>query len=266
MAAPAAAPVEAGRMTLVEHLTELRRRIVTSVIAIAAGGVVCWIFYPDILDFLVRPYCESLPERARRASGALSGGSDDCALLQTEPLAGFSLRMTVAGYGGLVIAIPVVLWQVWRFITPGLYAHEKKWAIPFVLSGVALFTLGGGLAFWTLPKALEFLIDIGGPDLVTVFAPNAYLSFVIKMIVGFGLGFELPLILVFLQLIGVLSNGTLRRGRRYAMVGIVAVGAVLTPSGDPFTLMALSIPLYVLYEISILIGWWTRARGSRGAE
>ncbi len=239
-------------MTLIEHLTELRRRLIVCAVAVVIGALVCWFFYFDILDALVRPYCEMLPEDVRKASSDLTGG--ECRLLQTDPLEGFSTRLSVAGYGGLALAIPVVLWQLWRFITPGLYPHEKRYAIPFVLTGAALFALGGALAYWSLPRALNFLAEIGGPQLVAVFSPGSYLSFIVKMIVGFGIGFEFPLILVFLQLIGVLDNQTLRKGRRFAIVAIVVLAAVLTPSGDPFTLLAMSIPLYVLYEGAIVIG------------
>lgn len=247
--------LETGRMTLVEHLTELRRRLIVSVAAVLVGAVVCWLLYDYIFDFMVTPYCESLSAQARAASQLLSGDeSDSCALIQTNPTEGLSIHLTVAGYGGLTLALPLVLWQVWRFIAPGLYSHERRYAIPFILSGVGLFLLGGGLAFWTLPQALDWLNTVGGPDLVTVYSPGPYLSFVVKMVVGFGLGFELPLILVFLQMLGIVKSRTLRAGRSYAIVGIVALGAVLTPSGDPFTLFAISIPLCVLYEISVLVG------------
>ena len=160
----------------------------------------------------------------------------------------------VAGYGGLTLAIPVLLWQAWRFIAPGLYRRERRWAIPFVLAGVILFAAGVLLAYWTIPRALSFLAHIGGPDLVTVFSPAKYLSFVVKMTVAFGLAFEFPLFLVFLQMIGVIKTQQLRAGRRYAIVGIVALVAVLTPSGDPLTLLILSIPMLFFYEFAIVFG------------
>jgi sec-independent protein translocase protein TatC len=244
--------IDASRMTLIQHLTELRRRLMICAIAVFAGAMVCWFFYFEILDVMLVPYCETLPPGVRLSSSSLTGG--DCQLLQTDPLEGFSTRLTIAGFGGLALAMPVVLWQLWRFVTPGLYQHEKRLAIPFVLSGAALFVFGGALAYWTLPRALDFLATIGGPQLVTVYSPGPYLSFIVKMIVGFGIAFEFPLILVLLQLIGILETDTLRKGRRVAIVAIVVLAAVLTPSGDPFTLLAMSIPLYVLYETAILIG------------
>ena len=248
------------RMTLVEHLTELRRRLIISFVAVAAGAVVCWMAYDWILEILLDPYCRSLPETDRGDAGFTDVG---CKLFVRDPLEPFSVRLTVAGYGGLILAIPVVLWQAWRFIAPGLYSHEKRYAVPFMVSGVALFFLGAGLAYWSIPRALEFLSEIGGDDLISLFAPEQYLSFVIKMSVAFGIAFEFPIALIFLQILGILENETLRAGRRYAVVGIVVLVAVITPSGDPFTLMVLSVPMYLFYEIAILFG---RVRNRRLAR
>lgn len=251
-------------MTLVEHLAELRTRIVRCVLAIAAGGVVCWIFYPQIFRALIHPYCDSLSSSAKAAQSGLTGG--ECKLLQTDPLEGFSIRMTIAAYGGVVLAVPVILWQLWRFIAPGLYKHERRFALPFVIIGVCLFLLGGGLAYWSVPRALTFLNSIGGNDLITVFAPRPYLSFIIKMIVAFGIGFEFPILLCFLQMVGVVSYKALRRSWRYAAVGITVLVAVITPSGDPITLCVLAVPMYLFYELSILYGWiWTRRKSKKEA-
>ena len=170
------------------------------------------------------------------------------------------MRLTVAGYGGLAVAFPVVLWQAWRFIAPGLYRHEKRYAVPFVASGVLLFFLGAGLAYWSLPRALDFLATIGGPDLVSLFSPKLYLGFVIKMMAAFGIAFQFPIVLIGLQFMGIVENRTLRRVRPYAVVGIVVLVAVITPSGDPFTLMALSVPMYIFYELAILWGIIARRR------
>ncbi len=240
-------------MTLIEHLAELRSRIIKLVIAIAAGAVACWFLYPIILDFLLRPYCKTFPISERVDSG-LFGSDGGCNLFVTDPLEPFGVRLTVAGYGGLALAMPVVLWQVWRFVAPGLYRREKKYAVPFVLIGFALFLLGAGMAYWSLPRALNFLADIGGTDLVSLFSPKQYLGFVVKMMIAFGIGFQFPIVLIGLQSVDLLDNRTLRRNRSYAVVGIVVLVAVITPSGDPFTLMALSLPMYVFYEISILFG------------
>lgn len=232
-----------GRMPLLDHLAELRNRIIKIAIAIGVGAIIAWILYPQIFDVLLDPYCD------------LQGASvEDCTLLQTEPLEGFSVRLKVAGYGGLALAMPVVLWQVWRFITPGLYSHEKRYAIPFVVSALVLFVLGAALAYYTLPRALEFLTDIGGEQLQERFRPAPYFQLITYMMLAFGVGFEFPIVLIFLQLAGVVTTKNLREFRRYAIVGIVVLVAVITPSGDPYSLAILSIPMYLFYEISILIG------------
>lgn len=233
---PAAAPAT----PLLEHLVELRRRLLISLAAVAAGGAVAWLLYPVILDALVDPYCEA------------NGG--DCRLLVTDPLEGFSVRLKIAGYGGVALAMPVVLSQVWLFVAPGLYAREKRYAIPFVGAGVLLFALGAGLAYWTLPRALEFLIAVGGDGLVQFFSPDRYLSLVTFMMVAFGIGFQFPLVVTAAQLVGLVSNDKLRSIRRYVMVGIVFVVAVVTPSADPYSLLALAVPMYVSYEAALLVG------------
>jgi sec-independent protein translocase protein TatC len=259
-----ASHADEGRMTLVEHLTELRSRLIKCVVAVLAGALICWIFYPQIFRALINPYCDSLSTETRTATGALLG--DDCRLLQTDPLEGFSIRMMIAGYGGIALAMPVILYQLWRFVAPGLYKHERRYALPFVLLGAVLFLLGGGLAYWSVPRALSFLNSIGGANLVQVFSPKPYLSFITKMIVAFGIGFEFPIVLCFLQMVGVVSPRTLRRGWRYAAVGIVVLVAVITPSGDPITLCVLAVPMYLFYELSILYGWlWQRRRRKKEA-
>ncbi len=248
-----------GHMTLMEHLAELRNRLIKAAVAVGVGVVACWILYPFILDFLLEPYCKTFPVEDRIDS-ALFGPDGGCNLYVSDPLEPFRVRMTVSGYAGLALAMPVLLWQGWRFIAPGLYRHEKRYAIPFVGAGVLLFFLGGALAYWSLPRALDFLKDIGGTDLVSLFSPKQYLGFVVKMMVAFGIAFQFPIFLIGLQAMGVVENRTLRKVRSYAIVGIVALVAVITPSGDPFTLMALSIPMYAFYEISILWGVLARRR------
>ena len=250
---------DGGHMTLMEHLAELRNRLIKSVVAVVVCAVVCWILYPFILEFLLEPYCRTFPVE-ERIDSRLFGPDGGCKLYVTGPLEPFSVRITLVAYSGLALAMPVLLWQGWRFIAPGLYRHEKRYAIPFVAAGVLLFFMGAGLAYWSLPRALDFLKDIGGPDLVSLFSPKQYLGFVVKMMVAFGVAFQFPIILIGLQVMGVVENLTLRRIRSYAVVGIVILVAVITPSGDPFTLMALSIPMYAFYEFAILWGVLARRR------
>ncbi|MEQ8841388.1 MAG: twin-arginine translocase subunit TatC [Acidimicrobiales bacterium] len=235
-------PVTEARMSLIEHLTELRRRLVISFIAIGIGAVIGWLAYDWIVDQLLRPYC-SIVET-----------DEQCTVVARGPLEFFNVKLTIAGYSGVIMAMPVVLWQAWRFVAPGLYSHEKKYAIPFIASAVALFFLGAGLAYWSVPKALDWLISQGGDNFEALFAPEEYFGFIVKMMLAFGLGFEFPIALIFLQMLGLVENKTLRAGRQYAIVGIVALVAVITPSGDPFTLAVLSVPMYVFYEVAILFG------------
>ena len=232
--------IDGGHMSLIEHLNELRSRLIKIAIAVAVGAVIVWIFYDPILEFLKAPLDDADP---------------NARLILTDPLQGLATRFKVAGYGGVALATPVILWQLWRFITPGLYPKERRYAVPFVASGVALFVMGAGLAYWTLPRALSFLIDIGGEDIEAFYTPDKYIQLIVYMMLAFGLGFEFPIILVFLQLVGVLSYKRLIAWRRYALIGIVVLVAVITPSGDPISLAALSVPLYLFYELSILIGW-----------
>lgn len=238
--APAPPPAPGGApMSIVEHLTELRHRLVVSVAALAVGAAVGFALYDPILRFLVGPYV------------SVTGTST---LFITDPLEGFSTRLKVAGYTGVVLAMPVVLWQVWRFVTPGLHRKERRLAVPFVASALFLFVLGAGLAFWTLPKALEFLVGIGGENLETIFSPAKYLGLVTFMMLAFGLAFEFPVVLVFLQLARIVPSRKLRSWRRGVGVGIFVFVAVVTPSQDPYSLFALAIPMYLFYELAIVAG------------
>ncbi len=227
------------RMTLVEHLGELRRRIIVSMLAVAAGAVVAYIFFADILHFLSGPYRDVT-------------GRDN--LLATGVLDPFLTRLRIAAYGGLVLASPVVLFQLWRFITPGLEGKEKRYAVPFVGSSLALFLLGGFVALESLDKTLDFLLGMGGGEIETWLTADRYLGFITLMLLAFGVAFQLPIVLVFLLIARVIDTRQLRSIRRYAFVSIVAAAAILTPSQDPFTMFMMAIPMYVFYEASILIG------------
>jgi sec-independent protein translocase protein TatC len=226
-------------MTLVEHLTELRRRVMVAVVAFVVAAVACFVLYPHILSFLQAPYCHV---------------TRNCTLYVTGPLDGLSLRVEIAAYGGLVLASPVFLWELWRFVTPGLLSHEKRYAVPFVVSAAALFCAGAVVAYYTFPHALAFLGSVGGPSLRQIYDPDRYLTLVVALIAVFGFTFEFPVVLVGLQLAGVVSPARLASWRRWAVVVLVVVAAVITPSGDPFSMLALAVPLYGFYELSILLG------------
>ena len=234
-----------GQMTIWEHLNELRGRLIKSIIAVGIGMVATFVVYDWILDFFLDPYCQVLIE---------NGIDRECVLIITDPLDGFRTRLRVALFGGITLAMPIVLWQLWRFVTPALYPKEKKYAIPFVFAAVVLFLLGAGLAYWTFPRAVDFLLGVSGEAVEPLFTPGSYINLITFMMLAFGIGFEFPIVLVFLQLAGIIEPSHLRRARRFAIVGIVVVVAIITPSGDPFSLMALSIPMYIFYEASIIVG------------
>lgn len=240
-----------GGMTLMEHLEELRSRLIKCAIAIVVGMAVAWTIYPQIYDFLVDPLCDVIPE--------------SCDLVLRDPLEGFSIRLRVSGYVGIGLAMPVLLWQLWKFITPGLYEHERRYAVPFMISSLFLFLLGAGLAYYTLPRALDFLISIAGGDMEVLFSPEPYIKLITYMMLAFGIGFEFPVVLVALQLVGVLKTETLRRVRRYAYVGILILVAVITPSGDPYSMLLLSGPMILFYEIAVLIGRFIERGRARSA-
>ena len=239
--------LDEGRMSLMEHLTELRDRLIKMVIAVGIGALVGFVLYDQIFDFLIEPYQDT-------CRGGDSQSISGCRLLATDPLEGFSVRIKVSTYSGVALAMPVLLWQLWRFVSPGLYAKEKRYAIPFIAGALALFVLGASIAYWTLPKALQFLSDIGGEQLATAYSPAKYFQLIVYMMLAFGIGFEFPIVLVFLQLIGVLEPATLARVRRFAIVGIAVLVAVATPSADPISMLALTIPMVIFYEVSIIIG------------
>ncbi|MCU1486281.1 MAG: Sec-independent protein translocase, TatC subunit [Actinomycetia bacterium] len=242
-----------GAMSLVDHLAELRHRLFVALIALAVGMVFGFLLYHRVLDWLVHPYCD--------VKHSVDPGSS-CRLVVTDPLESFSIRLKMSGYLGLLFASPVVLWQLWRFITPGLKDTEKRYAIPFIVSSIALFLMGAALAIATFPKTLEFFAAFGGNDLELLYTPTKYLGLLVLMMLIFGLGFEFPIILVFLEIAHVLKWQQLAKYRRYAVVGIFVVDAVITPSGDPITLLAMAVPMVLFYEISILIGRFGLRRGT----
>jgi len=235
-----------GQMSLVEHLAELRRRLVVSVLAVGVGAAVGFFLYNGILSVLVHPYC--------RAQHLGAGTPCTRVLLVTDPLEPFTLRMKIAGWAGLFFASPVVLWQLWRFVTPGLHPKEKRYAIPFIVASIALFSLGGLVAMVTFPQALHFLIYVGGSSLRSFFSPTKYLRLILLMIVAFGVAFEFPVVLVALEVAGVLTSAKLRAWRRWAFLSIFVVAAVITPSADPISMFAMAIPMYIFYEGAIVVG------------
>jgi sec-independent protein translocase protein TatC len=252
-------------MTLTEHLAELRVRIIRAALAVVVGAILILAFYDRVLEFLLRPYTNLCERRGPEFCGLSYSESGDVVLFNFDPIEGFSTRLRIATYGGIILALPVIMWQLWRFIVPALHAKEKRYAIPFVVSSVLLFLLGAFLAYSTLERALEFLISWSGSDVDQAFQVSKYVRLVMLMVAAFGVGFLFPVFLVFLQLVGVLTPRTLLGAWRFAIVGVFVLAAVITPSGDPISLLALSLPMCVLYFLSILVGWVVLRR-RRNAE
>ncbi|HEX4863881.1 MAG TPA: twin-arginine translocase subunit TatC [Acidimicrobiales bacterium] len=238
---------ELGKMTLFEHLGELRHRLLIAFAAIAAGTIVAWFFYDDAIRFMLHPYHDFLLHH--RAKDISNGN-----LITTGPLEGFTTRLKVSAYGGFALASPVVFWQVWRFVTPGLYKNEKRYIVPFVASAVLLFAGGVATAILVFPKALTWLIDVSGSGIVPLFSPTRYFTLYVAMCMVFGGVFIYPLLVVFLQIVGVVPSATWRRWRRPAIVVICLVAAVVTPSSDPFSFLAMAVPMLLFYEAAIVVG------------
>ena len=241
------APDTGEIMPIMEHLRELRSRIIRCALAIAVGMMVLLATYNPVKDFLTKPYRDLCRERPDFKC--------DGSLFSLGPLDGFSARMRICAYGGLVLALPVILWQIWRFIVPALSKKERTYAVPFIASSVLLFTVGCYLAYWTLDKALEFLISWSGTDVTQAYQVTKYVSLVVMMMLAFGVGFLSPVLLVFLQLAGAIKPRTLLKQWRFAIMGIFVTAAVITPSGDPISMLALAVPLSILYLVAILVGW-----------
>lgn len=248
-------------MTLTEHLGELRTRIIRSALAVILGVILLMAFYDPVLRFLSRPYKEMCRDRGIEFCGGAFDGTD-VTFLNLDPVQGLSTRLSVATYGGIILAIPVLVWQIWKFVVPALKSNEKKYAVPFIASSVSLFLLGGTLAYLTLGKALEFLISWAGEDVQSNYTISSYIRLVMLMVAAFGVGFQFPVLLVSFQFVGILTPQQLLGAWRYAIVGIVVMAAVITPSGDPISLTALAAPMLVLYFIAAGIGLIAQRRRS----
>ena len=227
-------------MTLSEHLAEARHRFMVSAVAVAVFAVVAFMLYGPILHVLQRPYC--------------AANTRNCHFLVTNPLDGITLRVKIAFFGGFLIASPVLFWQAWRFITPGLKAKERRYAVPVVVTSIVFFLAGVALAYYRFAHALKFLQAIGGHQLVTIYNPNQYLTLFLLVMFVFGISFEFPVVLVAVQLAGLVTPKQLLHWWRYAIALIVIVAAIITPSPDPLSMFILAIPLVVFYFIAIAVG------------
>ncbi|MFF0342464.1 twin-arginine translocase subunit TatC [Kribbella sp. NPDC004875] len=249
-----------GRMTLREHIVELRNRLLIGVLAIVVCTVIGWIFYNDAFKFLTQPFHTSVGDIAREQ------GKEP---ILTFPGVGDALtfRIKISALFGLVLASPVWLYQLWAFVAPGLHRNERKWA--YIFSGIAapLFATGMAVAYWTLPKGIAILISFTPLDIQNLIELPTYLDFVIRTMLVFGVAFLIPLVVVLLNMVGVVPAAALGKFRPYIILVIFVFAAVATPSGDPFTMCLLAIPMCLLFFAAEIISRINdKRRASRSEE
>jgi sec-independent protein translocase protein TatC len=241
-----------GRMTLTEHLRELRSRLVKSVLAIIAGGVVGIVFYEPIINSLIGPFEDAAEALDLNAVINFGGIADP-----------FVIPLKIGMLVGIILASPVWIYQLWAFVTPGLYRNERKWAAAVVVTSVPLFLGGIALCFWLLPRGLMVILGFT-PDPVSNFVLfSDYLSFVMRLVLVFGIAFLLPVFVVLLNAVGILSGETLSNTRRWTVLGIFVFAAVATPTGDPITMVMLAGPMWILFEAAVLVCRFNDRRRAR---
>lgn len=240
-------------MPLMDHLRELRSRLFKSVLAIGIGAVVAWFFYDPpgdyrgIIDLIIDPFCKATEDL--RAQQGLEG----CNLVLDSVIAPFMLQLQVSVVVGMLLTSPFWLYQLWRFITPGLHKNERRWTLVFLGTSVPLFLAGAALAFFVLPKGVAILLQFTPDNVINLIKVDEYLRFMIRTMLVFGIGFLLPVVIVVLNLIGILSAEKLRKTRNWTVVGIFIFAAVGTPTGDPLTMLLVALPMWGLYEASVII-------------
>ena len=237
-------------MSLMEHLDELRKRIVHSAVYLALGFVVAWIFKDWLLNFLQRPL--------------LKIGKS---LVFTHPMDALNLYLQVALLAGAILASPFILFQVWLFIAPGLYQKERRFVVPFMLATVGLFLAGASFGyFYVLPGAMEILIIKMGHNFTPMITIEDYSSFFLSIILGLGISFEMPILIFFLAMFGIVSPSLLWKNIRYAILAVFIVAAVICPSPDPWTMCIYAVPMLALYLIGIAVAWWVHPSRRKAKE
>ncbi|MEU8201262.1 twin-arginine translocase subunit TatC [Streptosporangium sp. NPDC049046] len=257
-AAPSPAEAGDGRMPLMEHLRELRNRLVIALLGLVAGTIVGFIFFDPIWQFVSAPYC-GLPQAQELRPG-------QCTMLILGVFDSFFVNLKVAAMFGLVVSSPIWLWQIWGFVTPGLYRNEKRYSILFMVLAVPLFLAGAALAYFVMDTGLSILLGFAPPGTLTGLTINEYLSYALIMIIVFGISFELPLLMVFLNIIGVLPRSLVSKHRRMVIFLMFVFGAVATPGGDPFTMIALALPMVLLFGLAEGFMYLREKRQSKGED
>ena len=234
-------------MPLMDHLRELRGRLFKAFLAIGVGATVAWFVYDPIINRTIDPFCLATEQfRLERDLGP-------CNLIFDSVMGPFNLQLQVSIVAGMILTAPFWLYQLWRFITPGLHRNERRWTLLFLCTSVPLFLAGMALAFYVLPKGIGILLDLSPERVVPLIKVDVYLKFMIRTMLVFGIGFLLPVVLVLLNLMGILPAATLRRTRSWTVVGIFIFAAVATPTGDPITMLSVAVPMWLLYETAVLI-------------
>ena len=237
-----ATDADPGKMSFLDHLDELRKRLIVTAIALLGSFLLCFAFINPIFDFIMRPLQEILPDGGR--------------LVYTEPTEAFFLYIKVAALAGLVLATPVVLSQVWLFVAPGLYAHEKRFAIPFVILATGFFVGGALFSHYILfPVAWRFFAGFASDYMEFMPRIQPAFSLYVKLLLACGVVFQMPTVVFFLARVGAVTAGFLSRNIKYAILLIFIFAAILTPTGDPVTLTLMASPMIVLYILSIGIAW-----------
>ncbi|GAA2371957.1 twin-arginine translocase subunit TatC [Nonomuraea africana] len=234
-----AAVDDEGRMPLMEHLRELRNRLVYAILALIVGVIVGFLFFEPVWVFLKEPFCDNAAAQQLRPG--------QCTLVTGGIFQSFFTTLKVSAMVGILVSSPVWIYQIWAFVTPALYRNEKRYSVTFLSIAVPLFLLGAALAYIIMDTSLAILLGFMPADTVAAIQINEYLDYVLIMLVIFGVSFELPLMLVFLNVIGVLSHATVKKHRRTVVFLMFVFGAIITPGGDPLTMMALAAPMVILY-------------------
>ena len=244
--------VESSKAPLMEHLLELRSRLIKCVLALIVGCIACIPFLPAILAFLLSPFRGAV---AKYNIQAVAAGKEPIVtdLIATQILETFFVNVKLAVFGGVILAFPVIAYQLYRFVAPGLYKNERGAFLPYLILSPVLFSLGAALVFYyVFPYVLSFGLNVAGSGDISLLPKiSEYLSLAMTLFIAFGLSFQLPVVLSLLGRAGIVNSAALKKGRRYAVVGIAAFAAFVTPP-DPMTQLVLGAAIYLLYEISII--------------